>query len=336
MNLLVIGGTRFVGRHIVDEALRRGHTLTLFNRGQSNPGLFAGSGVEEIHGDRDGDLGLLAGRCWDAVVDTNGYLPRIVRASAEFLAQAVDRYLFVSTISVYADPMLPETDEDAPLAVLDEPAVEEIRGGTYGGLKVLCERAVQDAYGPAALIIRPGLIVGPHDYSDRFTYWPVRVSRGGRILAPGDGAQPVQFIDARDLAAWSLDLLENGKRGVYNATGPAERLTIGQFLQTCDDLVPGNAQFAWVDEDFLLAHDVSPYTELPLWIPGEEGEAHGTVQIARAIAEGLTFRPLQETIQDTLKWAQQRDSQHEWRAGLTQQREAELLQAWDQRDAAEA
>lgn len=330
MDLLIMGGTRFVGRHIVTTALERGHTVTLFNRGRSNPGLFADQGVEEIHGDRDGDIGLLAGRQWDAVVDVNGYLPRIVRASAELLAPVVDQYLFISSISVYASPWQPHSNEDAPLATLEDPEVEEVTSETYGGLKVLCEKVVQEVYGSRALIVRPGLIVGPDDYTDRFTYWPVRVARGGRVLAPGDGSQPVQFIDVRDLASWCIHLLETRQYGVFNATGPAERLSFQQFLFTCREVTGSDARFIWVSDAFLQRHDVQPYRDLPHWVPGEAAEAHGTIDISRAIAAGLTFRPLQDTIARTLQWAAELDEGHEWRAGLSPEREQELLQAWEE------
>ena len=331
MNLLIIGGTRFVGRHIVDAALRRGHSMTLFNRGRSNPGLF--ESVEEIHGDRDGEIQLLADRRWDVVIDTSGYVPRVVRDSAELLSPATDLYLFISTISVYSDPLQPDSNEDAPLATMDDPTVEEVTGGTYGALKVLCEQAVQDTFGSRALIVRPGLIVGPHDPTDRFTYWPVRVKRGGRVLAPGDGSLPLQFIDARDLAHWTLELVEAGKNGTYNATGPAGSLTMERFLNVCRDATASDAQFTWVGDDFLLAHEVSPYTELPLWIPGEEGVAHGTIQINRALKEGLKHRPLHDTVADTLEWAATRPQDYEWRAGLSREREQQLLSSWDERSA---
>lgn len=329
MNLLIIGGTRFVGRHIVENALERGHTLTLFNRGQSNPGLFPQ--VEEIHGDRDGDLGLLEGRHWDAVIDTSGYIPRIVRASAEFLGQATDNYVFISTISVYRDPLTPHSDEDAPLATTDDPHAEEVTGSNYGALKVLCERAVSDVYGSRALIIRPGLIVGPHDPTDRFTYWPVRIARGGEVLAPGDPSTPVQFIDARDLAEWTVRQVEARQSGTYNATGPADLLTREQVLLTCRETTDSDAQFVWVDDDFLLEHDVAPFTEMPLWIPGEEAAGYGTVQIQRALNDGLTFRPLPVTIVDTLSWASSRGEAYEWHGGLSAQREQALLDAWHDR-----
>lgn len=326
MDLLIFGGTRFVGRHIVENALDRGHTLTLFNRGQSNPGLFPEA--EEIHGDRDGDLQLLGGRHWDAVIDTSGYIPRIVRASAEFLAQSTDRYLFISTISVYRDPLSPHAGEEAPLATTDDPDAEEVTGENYGALKALCERAVTDVYGSRTLIIRPGLIVGPHDPTDRFTYWPVRIARGGEVLTPGDPSTPVQFIDARDLAEWSVRQVEDGRSGTYNATGPAELVTREEVLHACREITGSDAQFVWVDDAFLQEHDVTPFTEMPLWIPGEEAVAYGTVQIQRALNAGLSFRPLPETIADTLRWASSRGEDYEWRGGLSPEREAALLEAW--------
>lgn len=326
MDILIIGGTRFVGRHIVEIAMRRGHSLTLFNRGQSNPGLF--DGVQEVHGDRDGDLHLLSGMRWDAVVDTCGYVPRIVRASAKFLAHSVQSYLFISTISVYRDPLSPHADEEAPLAALDDPTTEEITAESYGALKVLCERAVSDVYGERALIIRPGLIVGPYDPTDRFTYWPVRVARGGTVLAPGDGSLPVQFIDVRDLGAWIVDCLENHACGIYNATGPAEPLTLRRLLQACRDMAGSDASFSWVDDGFLVEKGVRPYVDLPLWIPGEDGIAHGTVQITRALEDGLQIRSLRETITDTWRWAAERDAAYTWRAGLAAEREARLLRQW--------
>lgn len=326
MDLLIIGGTRFVGRHIVDNALERGHTLTLFNRGKSNPGLFPE--VEEIHGDRDGDLHLLEGNRWDAVIDTSGYIPRIVRASAETLAPSTEHYVFISTISVYRDPLSPNADEDAPLATTDDPDAQEVTGENYGALKVLCERAVEDVYGSRALIIRPGLVVGPHDPTDRFTYWPVRIARGGQVLAPGEPSTPVQFIDARDLAEWTVRQVEAQQHGTYNATGPAQLVTRERVLHACREITGSDAQFVWVDDAFLLEHDVTPFTEMPLWIPGEEAVAYGTVRIQRALNDGLTIRPLPQTIADTLRWASNRGEDHEWRGGLSPDREKRLLDAW--------
>src|SRR5512136_1410936 len=217
MNLLIIGGTRFVGRHLVEYALARGHTLTLFNRGQSNPDLFPR--VEQLHGDRAADLSLLQDRSWDAVIDTCGYVPRIVRLSAQTLAGRTDRYVFISTVSVYAQDNPRGMDENAPLAALKDETIEEITSETYGGLKALCEKAVEAVYPNRALIIRPGLIVGPYDPTDRFTYWPWRTAQGGEVLAPGNPDQPQQIIDARDMARWIVQMVEAKRTGVFNAVG---------------------------------------------------------------------------------------------------------------------
>ncbi len=284
---------------MIDAALAAGHRVTMFNRGRTNPGLYPE--VERLQGDRDGGLAALAGRRWDAVVDTSGYVPRVVRQAAELLAEAVGRYAFISSISVYAEPLQPNAGEDAPLVTLEDENVEEITGETYGGLKVLCERAVQDVYGDRALIIRPGLIVGPHDPSNRFTYWVTRTAEGGRVLAPDDRSAPVQVIDVRDLAEWTLRMLDNRARGVYNATGPATLLTFGETLEACREATRADAEFVWVAPQLLLDHGVAPWTELPLWVAGDD--ALNQVSIERALAQGLTFRPLGATIADTLAWA---------------------------------
>lgn len=326
MHILILGGTRFVGRHIVEAARGRGHEITLFNRGQSNPDLFPD--VTTLRGDRDGELQALRGKRWDAVIDTSGYVPRVVRDSAELLVDAVDRYLFISSISVYADPLPMEANESAPLATVEDETVEEITGETYGALKALCEKVVQEVFGPRALIIRPGLIVGPHDPTDRFTYWPVRVARGGEVLAPGTAAKPVKFIDARDLAQWTVTMLEEEQSGIYHATGPAERLPMGELLAACRAYSHSGATFEWVDEEFLLAQDVQPFVDLPLWVPGEEGVAYGTIDVSRAVAGGLTFRSLEETVADTMAWAETLPDDHQWRAGLSPERERTLLQTW--------
>ena len=334
MRILILGGTVFLGRALVDAALARGHTLTLFNRGHSHPDLFPH--VEQLHGDRSAGLEALQGRGWDAVVDTSGYVPRVVGASARLLADAVARYAFVSTISVYADVSRPGIDERAPVGVLADATTEEVTGETYGPLKALCEQAVEDALPGRALVVRPGLIVGPHDPTDRFTYWPVRVAAGGEVLAPGRPARSVQFIDVRDLAEWLLHMLETGGTGIYNATGAPERTTMGDLLATCAD-VPASAaiagepaRFTWVDEQFLLDQGVEPWMGLPLWLPEIDPSTAGmfAVDVSRALAAGLAFRPLAGTVRATLDWAATRPADHTWRAGLTRAREAELLAAW--------
>jgi 2'-hydroxyisoflavone reductase len=325
MELLIIGGTRFLGRALVDEALAAGHTLTLFNRGQSNPDLY--QEIEQIHGDRDGGLDLLSGRGWDAVIDTCGYVPRVVRASAEFLAGAVGHYSFISSMSVYAEPFPIGLDENGRVGTIPDESVEEITGETYGPLKALCEAAATEAMDGRALLVRAGLIVGPHDQSDRFTYWPSRVARGGEVLAPVSPDYTVEFIDVRDLARWILRAAGARLTGPFNVTGPREPLPLGRLLETCRDVAGNNARFTWVDEPFLIANEVAPYTELPLWVPEEFG-GFNAFSIDKALAAGLTFRPVVETVRDTLAWAAQRLPDYVWRNGLSAEREAALLAGW--------
>lgn len=329
MKVLILGGTIFVGRHIVRAAQQRGHDLTLFNRGQSNPDLFPG--VEQLRGDRDGDLSALDGRRWDAVVDTCGYVPRLVRASAERLAGAVDHYTFISTLSVYPDLGSEGLDESSPVATMEDETVEEVTGETYGPLKALCEQVVADVYGDAGLVIRPGVVVGPHDPTDRFTYWPVRVARGGDVLAPAPPERRVQFIDGRDLGAWTVRMVEKGAAGVYNATGPQGGVSMGDMLATCRRVAQNDARFVWVEEGFLLEQDVQPWSDLPLWLTGEDAVGFGSVSVEKAVGAGLRFRPLEETARDTLQWERERPAEHAWRAGLSAEREGELLQAWEER-----
>jgi 2'-hydroxyisoflavone reductase len=329
VDILVIGGTRFLGRAFVEAALEREHRLTLFNRGRSGAGLFPS--LEHVRGDRDGGLAPLAGRSFDAVLDTSGYVPRVVGASADLLAPTARRYVFVSSISVYADESTPDQDEAAAVAVLEDPTVEEITGETYGALKALCERRVQDAFPDGALIVRPGLIVGPNDPTDRFTYWPVRVARGGDVLAPDGPDYRTQFIDARDLAVWMLEQTERGATGVFNATGPAEPLPMGLLLETCREVAGSDARFEWLPEDFLIEQGVEPWSDLPLWLAGDAGYGGNRFGIERALAAGLTFRPLSRTVADTLAWAMSRPQAGGLRAGLDAEREAAVLRAWSER-----
>ncbi len=325
MRLLIIGGTVFVGRHLVEAALARGHTVTLFNRGQHNPELFPT--VEKIKGDRNGGLDALAGRQWDAVIDTCGYVPRSVTASATHLANQVSHYTFISTISVYADYSQAGIDESSPVGRLDDPTVEEVTGERYGPLKALCEEAAEAAMPGRVLTVRPGLIVGPHDPTDRYPYWPVRVARGGEVLAPGDPTQQIQFIDVRDLAEWTIRMVEMNTTGIYNATGPAQPLTMQHFLAACNAVAHHKADFTWVSETFLLEQGVGAFIELPLWVPAAMAGLE-QVDCQKAIKAGMTFRPLATTIEDTLVWHTTRPADHQWRAGLTAEREIQLLQAW--------
>ena len=327
MKLLVLGGTVFLGRHLVQLALGRGHEVTLFNRGQTNPGLFPTA--EEIHGDRTNGLDALGDRTWDAVVDTSGYVPRVVRMSAEYLAPRCAHYTFVSSISVYRSRARPGATEDEPVGTLDDPSVEEVTGDTYGPLKALCEDTVRNAFPGGSLIVRPGLIVGPDDPTDRFTYWPVRVARGGEVLAPVAPHIPVQVIDVRDLASWTLDLVERRVTGTFHATGLPGSVTLGTVLDASYAISASDAHITWVDEPFLLERKVQPWSDLPLWV-GSAPEMAGfsAVDVSRAVAGGLRFRPIEETIRDTLAWHAQRGSEVPLRAGLAIERERQLLAEW--------
>ena len=325
MDLLILGGTGFLGRHLVEAALGAGHRPTLFNRGQSGPGLFPE--VEKIEGDRDGDLSALLDRRWDAVIDTCGYVPRVVAASAGLLAGEVDHYTYISSISVYSDDLAPGADEESPVRELPEPTVEEVTGETYGGLKALCERAAEEEMPGRVLNVRPGLISGPHDPTDRFTYWPRRIAAGGEVLAPDHEDRRVQYIDVRDLAAWIMKMSEERRTGTYNATGPDYELRMGRLLEECEAVGGSGAEPVWVSEDFLLEKGVEPFTELPLWVPREYA-AMLAVDCSKAIAAGLTFRPLSETIEDMLDWDRATGTGREVAAGLRPEREQELLRAW--------
>jgi 2'-hydroxyisoflavone reductase len=333
MRLLVLGGTLFLGRHIVDAARSRDHELTLFNRGRTDPGPIPG--VEQIHGDREHDLARLAARRWDAVIDTSGYLPRVVGASAQALSDAVDRYVFVSSISTYGTFAELGLDERAPTAPDPPPSTEDVLAH-YAELKAACERRVEDVLPGRALVIRPGLIVGPHDPTERFTYWVRRLAAGGRVLAPRAPDQPVQLIDARDLADWIIRMVEAAATGVYNATGPAGPLTFGRMLERTTAATGGHAELVWIDEDRLAEAGVEPWGELPLWLDlDRHPDFRGflAVDIGRATGAGLSFRPLEETASDTLAWVRERPagpSRPEGSplpppAGLSPEREAELL-----------
>jgi len=327
MRLLILGGTIFVGRALVEAAQARGYEVTLFNRGQHNPDLFPD--VERLRGDRDGGLDALRGRTWDAVVDTCGYVPRLVRQSAELLADAVGHYTFISSISVYGDFSKSGIDEADHVGTLEDEAVEEVTGETYGPLKALCEQAAERALPGRVLNVRAGLIVGPYDISDRFTYWPVRVARGGEVLAPGQPDARTQFIDVRDLVDWNLRAIEAGTPGVYNVTGPEKPLTLQMVLDACRAVGGSDASITWVDAAFLKEKEVAPWTELPLYIGDDPGFAGiDSVDCGKAIRSGLTFRPLEDTVRATLDWEAARPADHPWRAGITAEREAELLRAW--------
>ena len=329
LKLLIMGGTGFIGPHIVAAAVKRGHTITLFNRGKTHPGLFPD--LEKLHGDRKTDLSALEGRKWDAVVDTAAYIPGDVTRSATLLAPNVGQYLLVSTVSVYAKLDKPGLDESAPLATTTEPDAQKVTNENYGALKVLCEKAAEAALPGRVCVIRPGLIVGPGDNSDRFTYWPVRVARGGEVLAPDKPGDFVQFIDARDLADFIVLCLERKTFGTFNADAQAGSITIGALLDTCKKVTKSDAQFTWVDPKFLEEQKIGPWADLPVWIPAEGDDAgFGQVSAAKAKAAGLTYTPLSDTVNDTLTWFKTEPAEHQakLKAGLTAEREAAALKAW--------
>lgn len=321
MKLLVLGGPRFVGRAIADAAIARGHEMTFFNRGTTNPELYPE--VERIVGDREGDLAELRGRSWDAVIDTSGYIPGVVRASTEALADS-GVYCFVSSISVYAD-FSRTTDEDSMLAELGDLPADEVTNESYGPLKALCEGAVRDVFGTRSLVVRPGLIAGPCDPTGRFTYWPHRLARGGEVLAPAPPDRLTQLIDVRDLGEWMVMLCERGASGTFNATHPG--FAWSELVDTCKAVSGSDAEITWVPDDFLLEHEVGEWMELPLWIadPTMAGALEASVE--RGVEMGLTFRPLEETARSALEDADTIDA-----AGLAPEREADLLAAWHGRE----
>jgi 2'-hydroxyisoflavone reductase len=332
MKLLILGGTQFVGRHMVERAIARGHEVALFNRGNKNPF----PKLETIIGDRDPQIGdglnalgqaVNAGRSWDAVIDVNGYVPRIVRASGELLKKAVQRYVFISSVSVYSDLSEPGADENANLIELEDVTTETLEGLNYGGLKVLCERVVTELFSSRSTVIRPGLVVGPHDHTDRFTYWPVRIAKGGEIIAPDVPDAPMQFIDARDLADFTLHASETNTGGIFHATSPV--MTMQTVLETCKTVTDKTANIHYLEGKFLLEHEVNPWmgpNSLPLWTGNDPDEAGLTqLNVNKALEAGLKIRPLEQTVRDTLEWANTRGADHEWKSGLSSQRETELL-----------
>lgn len=324
MNILILGGTVFLGRHLAEIAKEKGHCVTLFNRG-NHSGIL--SHIEQLHGDRDGNLEVLKDRRWDAVIDTSGYVPRIVRKSIHLLSHLTDHYTFVSSISVYSDFSKQNIDEQADVGKLADETVEIINGETYGPLKALCELVVQEKMPNRTLIVRPGLIVGPYDPTDRFTYWPWRMMKGGTVLAPGDPNARVQWIDVRDLASWILDMVEAKQTGIYHATGPKEPLTMSAFLDSCAEVLNTGVQFQWAKEEFLLDHGVAGWTEMPLWVPVKENmSGFQTVDNRKAIQAGLSFRPIRETIRETAEWVLERSADYDWKAGMKLERERELIE----------
>src|ERR1043166_1414245 len=334
LRILILGGTGFTGPYQVRYALSRGHKITTFNRGKTHPGELPNE-VEQLIGDRNGKLDALKNRQWDVVIDNPTTLPAWVRDAAQILKGNVQRYVFISTISVYGE-VKSGPDENAPTEKYNgadpyKETLEAMKAGgykTYGPLKALSEKEAEKWFPGKTLIIRPGLIVGPRDETDRFTYWPVRIDRGGEVLAPGSPNDPVQFIDARDLAEWTIRMVENRETGIYNATGPAKPLTIGGMLEQMKGALKANANLTWLSEDFLKQQKVEPWSDMPVCTGAGSGLARA--KIDRALAKGLTFRSLGETAGQTLAWFKSlpQDRQSKLRAGLTSEREAEVLTAW--------
>jgi 2'-hydroxyisoflavone reductase len=334
LKILILGGTAFLGPAIVEIARMRGHEITLFNRGRTNPHLFPD--MEKIVGDRRESHDALRGRKWDVVIDTSGYYPRVVREAAAALEGNVGQYIFISTISVYADFSEPGLNEHSPVGVIDDETTEEITAETYGPLKALCEQAAEKAMPGRACNIRPGLIVGPMDRSDRFTYWPVRIARGGEVLVPDTPDVVTQVIDVRDLAEYIVGCAEKHINGTFNTTSPAGELTMGEIFDACKAVSGSDAAFTWVSADWLAEKEVQAWTDLPVWVPLEGAEAgHPYIDVSRALATGLVFRPIRETVRDTLSWwANEPQERREgpMRSGLTAEREADLLAQWHARD----
>jgi 2'-hydroxyisoflavone reductase len=344
LQLLVLGGTGLIGPPMVRHALARGHEVTLFNRGKTNTDLFPD--LEKLRGDRNDDLASIEaevakGRRWDAVIDNTASVPRWVTWSAGLLKGSADLYLYTSSISAYAAHDTPGADETSPVGTItpeEEAKVEgpkDITGENYGPLKARCEEEARKAFPDGAIIVRPGLIVGPGDYSDRFTYWPRRVARGGEVLAPGTPDDPVQFIDCRDLGEWFVRLVEDRALGTYNATGPRSRMTMGGLLHGIRATVDNEISFTWIPADFLEAQEVQAWTEMTTWVPPvEEYAGFGSASIDRAIAAGLDFRPLAVTARDTLTWWNDlpEDRRANPRAGLAADKEAKVLAAWHARE----
>jgi len=326
--ILILGGTGFLGPATVEAAIARGHQLTLFNRGRTRPGLFPN--IETLLGDRDPDKGeglnALRNRKWDAVIDNSGYFPRQVSASAKLLASNAGQYIFISSISVYADNSIEGQDETGKLTTTPDPTVEKITEQTFGPLKALCEKATAEALPGRSAIVRPGYIVGPDDPSGRFTYWPVRIDRGGAVLAPGAPTDPVQIIDVRDLGAWLVTLVEQGTTGTFNAAGPSDRW--GDLLDACRKATKSEHSLTWVPGEWV--HREAPEM-FPIWAPflGETRGFHKWKN-ERAVKAGLKFRPRTETATDTLRWYKAQPEGGRTRlAGPPAAKEAELLAKWN-------
>jgi 2'-hydroxyisoflavone reductase len=330
--LLILGGTGFIGPHLTEEALRLGWKVTHFNRGKRAPG-----GVPEVEtliGDRNGQLDALRGRKWDVVIDDTGQIPKYVKMSAELLAPNVGYCLFISSISAYASFAQPN-DESSPVGHLDDPNIDKTTNDTYGPMKALCEKYSMQAFKGRASVVRPGYIVGPLDSSDRFTYWPVRASRGGEMMAPGTARDPIQVIDVRDLAAWMMKLAQRRTTGYFNAVSPPRAFTMGDLIEASVRASPASGvRVTWVPEDFLATQWKVEDLDFPPWSPMSGDTAGASLtSTTRAQRAGLKTRPLQETVTDTLAWFHTLPSarQEKPRAGIDPHKEADVLKAWHEK-----
>ena len=333
LSILILGGTRFIGVEMTELALKRGHKVTFFNRGKTNADLFPD--IERIKGDRNGEIDGLKGRKWDAVIDNSGYFPRAVKLTAELLAPSISQYLFVSSISVYPDFKAPR-DEASAVGKLKDESIEKVDNDTYGPLKALCEQAAEAAMPGRVTVIRPGLIVGPHDSTDRFTYWPARAARGGEMLAPGKPSDGIQIIDGRDLATFVIDALERKTTGTFNLVSPPGMFTIGDIvnesIRAANELAKPSPppKPMWAPAPFLEAQKVEGWSDMPVWLDAKGDEAaFASTSAARAMKAGLKITPMRKTCHDTLAWHLKRPAaeRDKLKAGIAPEREKEVLAA---------
>ncbi|WP_404452104.1 SDR family oxidoreductase [Virgibacillus necropolis] len=344
MKVLILGGTRFLGKALVEEALKRGHEITLFNRGNNKEAF---PEVEQLIGNRDSDVSLLKKRKWDVVMDTCGFAPHQIKKIASVLGDNIEHYTYISSISVYKDWIPPNITEGYHLTSMMPPAdkLKDVEDGKispyeyYGALKVLCEEEAERHWPGRVLQIRAGLLVGPFDYSDRLPYWIQRVAQGGKVLAPGRSDRPIQLIDIKDITTWVFNMAENRKVGTFNVTGPNYELTMEELLNTCKTVTNSDTEFVWTEEHFIMENKVQPWTEMPLWIPEHfplDGEAEPwkgafDISIEKAVNDGLSFRPLEDTIYDAYQWVKERQNT-ERKAGISLENEKELLETWLQKE----
>ncbi len=339
MKILIIGGTKFLGHHLTKESLSKGHQVTLFNRGVSNPELFPEA--VKLRGDREKDLKILENRQWDAVIDTCGYLPNVVKKSAELLTNNVSHYTFISSISVYTQFYSSKTSENSPVCKITEDELFQAAkiptdGGLnptmydsfYPGLKASCEKTVEELFPGKTFIPRPGLIVGPYDYEGRFEYWCKRISEGGDVLCPDQlDRRKIKFIDCRDLTKWIVSMIESKETGIYNTTGPEENLTLKMFFDECKRVSGGDAKFIEASDEFLIKSRINSWRDFPYWIPMNDENFKGVFDVKndKAILKGLTFRPISETIKDTISWLASKKYSSETKVGLARTQELKLI-----------